>query len=268
MASAHPDPLVLDGDNLAYWFNASGLIRTMAENEGITAENLGEPGQKLILKYEEMRLPHGMADWQLFSDLLEGHSVFSLNSKEKHNAATVARRAASAASVSNILTREAIINNIDFDPSTGFTREQALAFLDYIGYKTPSTMLTGLFADFGSPDPVIGHIPAAARHRPAADPPGRLNHRYNNNNGDRHGNNNGFEYNNNVNQNEENYAARRRGNREFQMEQLGRHGAAAARYLNYNDNNNWNGARPGKGKRRGGKVTRKGKKTGRKTRRA
>uniref|UniRef100_A0A6C0DSK4 Uncharacterized protein n=1 Tax=viral metagenome TaxID=1070528 RepID=A0A6C0DSK4_9ZZZZ len=266
MAAAHPDPIVLEGDSLAYWYNASGLIHALAENEGITAENLGE--QKLVLKYEDMRLPNGMADWQLLSDLVEGHMIFSLNSKEKRNAATLARRAAPATSVHNIITREELVNNIDFEPSSGFTKAQALEFLDYLGYKTPRTMMTGLFADFGSPSPVLGHIPAAARQRPvgaAAGPPGRLNHRYNNNNGDRHGNNNDFEYNNAVNQNAENYAARRRGNREFQMEQLGRHGAAAERFLNHN-NNNWSGARPGKGKRRGG--TRKGKKAGRKTRRA
>jgi hypothetical protein len=269
MASAHPDPLVLEGDNLAYWFNASGLIHALADNQGITPENLGE--RKLVLNYEEMRLPNGMADWQLFSDLLEGRMVFSLGSKEKHNAATVARRSASAASIHNIITREELVNNIDFDPSSGFTREQALTFLDYIGYKTPRTMMTGLFADFGSPSPTLGHIPAAARHKPvgaAAGPPGRMNHRYNNN-GDWHGNNNdGFEFNNDFNQNAANYAARRQGNRAFQMEQLGKHAAAAERFLGRNNNNNWNGPRPGKGKRRGGKATRKSKRSTRRTRKA
>ena len=260
MAHTAPlEPIVLTGENLVYWFNASALVRTIAEIAGITAENLDE-GKSLTLNFDEVQPPGGPVDWRLFSDLVAGHQVFTHNSAERKNANTVARRAVrGVAGVQNIMTREALINNIDFDPSLGYSREQALRLLDYLQYKTPGTMLTGLFSDF-SAEPPLGYIAAHDRRRPAAA--AAAHGRYNNSNTRANTNNNNYN-NNNAN----NYADRRRGNREFQMEQLGRHAAAAAPYLNDNANN-WNGPRPGKGKRRGGMKTRKSKRSVRRTRRA
>ena len=261
------EPIVLRDEQLAYWFHASGLINAIAEGEGITAENLGEEGQSLTLSPDLIRSPGGAADWRFFKDLVDGHMIFSMNARERKDPATVARRGVRPARVNNIITREELINNIDFDRSLGYSRAQALTFLDYLMYKTPGTMLTGLFEDFGSPSPVRGAIAATARAPrlgPGAAPlpaRGHLHNRYNNAMNGNYGNGYNEEYNNyNNNNNDHHYAAARQGNRAYREEQVGRHAAHrdVSRALTLENNR---GARPGKGKRWGGKKTRKQSKT-------
>jgi hypothetical protein len=258
------EPIVLRDEQLAYWFHASGLINAIAESEGITAENVGEEGQSLTITPDLIRSPGGAADWKFFKDLVDGRMVFGMNARERRDPATVARRAARAASVNNILTREALINNIDFDRSLGYSREQALTFLDYLMYKTPSTMLTGLFQDFGTPSPVRAAIAATARAPrlgPGAVPlpaRGHLHNRYNNDGN--YGNGNENDYYNNNNNNDHYYAAARQGNRAYREEQVGRHASHkdVARALTLGNNS---GHRPGKGKRWGGRKTRRGRRS-------
>jgi hypothetical protein len=261
------EPIVLRDEQLAYWFHASGLINALAETEGITAENLGEEGQSLTITPDLIRSPGGARDWRFFKDLVEGRTVFAMNARERKDPATVGRRAARAASVHNILTREALINNIDFDGSLCYSRELALTFMDYLMYKTPGTMLTGLFEDFGSPPPARSALSAtsrAPRLGPGAVPlpvRGHTQNRYNNYVEPEHNYNNNYNNNNNNN-----FARARQGNREYRQEQLGRHGAqkAVSKALNYGDNNDeWNGPRPGKGKgkRWGGRKTRRARRS-------
>jgi len=113
--NADPTPIVLNNDALAYWKRHSKLI------EGLSS------GDRLVLKYGDMQPPGGLLDWEFFHDLVEGNNVFALGSRE---------------------------HPIDFDRSKGYSREQALTFLDYIGYETPETMLISLFRDFGYEEPV------------------------------------------------------------------------------------------------------------------
>jgi len=216
------EPIILSGDDLAYWVANSKLIGGISNGD--------EP---LILKYNDMvRPPGGSLDWQFFRDLVEGNNVFSLESSERKN--VVARAARSTprqvSGIDDIIARETSINDIDFDRSQGYSRGQALTFLDYLGYKRPETMLVSLFRDFGESSPVLGHMNPSSRRKPVATrrsrprPHPRVHSRY---------------YRRSRNSNEvslsslsrDTEAERRNNSREFRSEELGRHAAAAKKFL-------------------------------------
>jgi len=105
--------IVLSGNNLAFWLEHSGLIKTMANNQGIYLKDVANT-EFVVSKDIFAHSPNKEEDWKLFVELASNSNTYSLSKG-----------------------RQELISNINYDSTNGYTPRQAAEMLDYLMFNTP-----------------------------------------------------------------------------------------------------------------------------------
>jgi hypothetical protein len=105
--------IALTGKNLEFWLEHSGLIKTLANNQGIYLKDVANT--EFIASKDMFAHSHNKEiDWKLFVELASNPNTYSLSKG-----------------------RQELISNINYDSQNGYTPRQAAEMLDYLMFNTP-----------------------------------------------------------------------------------------------------------------------------------
>lgn len=105
--------VALTGNNLEFWLEHSGLINTLANNQGIYLKDVANT-EFIVSKDIFAHSPNKEEDWKLFVELASNSNTYSLSKG-----------------------RQELISNINYDSTNGYTPRQAAEMLDYLMFNTP-----------------------------------------------------------------------------------------------------------------------------------
>jgi len=105
--------ITLTGKNLEFWLEHSGLIKTLANNQGIYLKDVANT-EFVASKDMFAQSSNKEEDWKLFVELASNPNTYSLSKG-----------------------RQELISNINYDSSNGYTPRQAAEMLDYLMFNTP-----------------------------------------------------------------------------------------------------------------------------------
>jgi len=105
--------IVLSGKNLEFWLEHSGLIKTLANNQGIYLKDVANT-EFVVSKDIFAQSPNKETDWKLFVELASDSKTYSISKG-----------------------RQDLISNINYDSQNAYTPRQAAEMLDYLMFNTP-----------------------------------------------------------------------------------------------------------------------------------
>jgi hypothetical protein len=105
--------ITLTDKNLEFWLEHSGLIKTLANNQGIYLKDVANT-EFVASKDMFAQSSNKEEDWKLFVELASNPNTYSLSKG-----------------------RQELISNINYDSSNGYTPRQAAEMLDYLMFNTP-----------------------------------------------------------------------------------------------------------------------------------
>jgi len=105
--------IVLTDKNLEFWLEHSGLINTLANNQGIYLKDVANT-EFVVSKDMFAHSSNKEIDWKLFVELASNPNTYSLSKG-----------------------RQDLISNVNYDSPNGYTPKQAAEMLDYLMFNTP-----------------------------------------------------------------------------------------------------------------------------------
>ena len=137
--------IALTGKNLEFWLEHSGLIKTLANNQGIYLKDVANT-EFVVSKEMFAHSPNKEMDWALFVELASDSNTYSLSKG-----------------------RQDLISNINYDSSNGYTPRQAAEMLDYLMFNTPRAPNANIrMIEIPEQAPAVPHrAPAVPEQAPA-----------------------------------------------------------------------------------------------------